>query len=72
MSRPPPPVIAPITRDGVRYESRWSHRGVLFAVDEQSGKPLWQVEVYNYLIDEEVETDVQEVYFKSMTLDPRP
>lgn len=70
MSRPAPPVIAPITRDGVRYESRWSHRGVLFAVDAQSGKPLWQVEVYRYLIDEQLETDVQEVYFASMTLDP--
>jgi hypothetical protein len=68
-SRPAPPVIAPITRGGVRYESRWSHRGVLFAVDEKSGKPLWQVEVYKYLIDEQVETDVQEVFFKSMTLD---
>jgi hypothetical protein len=68
-SRPSPPVIAPITRDGVRYESRWSHRGVLFAVDEKSGKPLWQVEVYDYLVDEQVETDVQEVYFKSMSLD---
>ena len=68
-SRPPPPVIAPITRDGVRYESRWSHRGVLFAVDEQSGKPLWQLEVYTYLVDAQVETEVQEVYFKSMTLD---
>ncbi|WNG40106.1 hypothetical protein F0U61_45310 [Archangium violaceum] len=68
-SRTAPPVIAPITRDGVRYESRWSHRGVLFAVDEKSGKPLWQVEVYKYLVDEQVETDIQEVYFKSMTLD---
>jgi hypothetical protein len=68
-SRPPPPVIAPITRDGVRYESGWSHPGVLFAVDEKSGKPLWQVEVYEYLVDEQVETDIQEVYFKSMSLD---
>ncbi|WP_375767449.1 hypothetical protein NR798_38095 [Archangium gephyra] len=69
MSRPPPPVIAPITRDGVRYESRWSHSGVLFAVDEKSGKPLWQVEVFKYLVDEQVETDVQVVFFRSMTLD---
>jgi hypothetical protein len=68
-SRPAPPVIAPITRDGVRYESRWSHNGVLFAVDEKSGKPLWQVEVFKYLIDEQVETDVQEVFFESMALD---
>lgn len=69
-SRAAPPVIPPITRDGVRYEARWSHRGVLFAVDEKSGKPLWQVEVFQYRLDEQVETDVQEVYFKSMTLDP--
>ncbi|MFE8601846.1 hypothetical protein [Archangium violaceum] len=68
-SRPPPPVIAPITRDGVRYESRWSHNGVLFAVDEKSGKPLWQLEVYKYLVDEQAETDVQVVFFKSMALD---
>lgn len=68
-SRPAPPVIPPITRDGVRYESRWSHSGVLFAVDEKSGKPLWEVEVFQYRIDEQVETGVQGVFFKSMALD---
>jgi hypothetical protein len=68
-SRPAPPFIAPIIQDGVRYEARWSHNGVLFAVDEKSGRPLWQVEVYKYIVDEEVETEELPVFFASMTLD---
>jgi hypothetical protein len=67
-SRPAARVIPPITSNGVRYESRWSDNGVLFAVDEKSGKPLWKVEVFKYLIDESVETDVQVVFAKSMEL----
>lgn len=70
MSRSAPPTIGSIVSDGVRYEAPWSDRGVLIAKDAETGTELWRVLVADYWINPILETDVQEVYFKSMSLQP--
>lgn len=67
-SRPAAAVIAPIVHQGVRYESRWSDKETIFAVDEKTGKQRWKVKLYEYRVDPAVETDVQEVFLRSMVL----
>ena len=70
MSRSAPTKISPIVHNGIEYTAPWSDRGVLIAKDATTGAELWRVFVVGYGIDTRVETDVQEVYFKSMSLAP--
>jgi hypothetical protein len=76
--RLPPPDVAPVVRDGVRYSQATDGRelglsqvsGVLVATQVDSGKRLWTLTVYGNPIDPKQEADVQWVFFKSMAFDP--
>ncbi len=54
-SRPPPPRLQPVTRDGVRYEEDMESSrhggtgrgGYLVATNAATGERLWSVEVYH-------------------------
>jgi hypothetical protein len=70
MSRSAPAKITPIVHNGTEYTAPWSDRGVLIAKDAVTGAELWRVLVVDYWINPILETDVQEVYFKSMSLQP--
>lgn len=74
-SRPAPPAVPPVTHGGVRYQQVMNGHtlglkqltGNLAAFDEATGQQSWTIEVYRTVIDPNRETDVQEVYFQSMT-----
>ena len=73
-----PPDVPPIYHAGVVYSQADDGRdvgldqvgGVLVASDEDSGKPLWTLAVYDNRTDPAQESDVQWVFFAAMTLDP--
>jgi hypothetical protein len=76
--RLPPPEVSPIEQNGIRY---WQAEdgnevghdqvgGVLVATDISSGEQLWTLAVYENPIDSKLETDVQWVFFTSMSFDP--
>lgn len=75
MSRSPPPDVAPVVLDGVRYEqvtnglARGLDRltGYLRAADAETGAERWVVQLYDGgPTDPDLEADVQYVYFRSM------
>jgi hypothetical protein len=66
--RTAPPVIAPITHEGVRY-SVPNDNGVqayVVATDAASGKQLWQKVIFRNPIKPDLEQDVQWVFIKQM------
>jgi hypothetical protein len=75
-SRIPAPIVEPIVSGGIRYEQVKNGLlagfdqmgGLLTAYDEESGEQLWTLKVYDNKRDPEREGDVQDVFFKSMTL----
>ncbi len=75
--RLPPPEVAPLERDGVRYaQAENGHDaelqqgcGVLVATEAASGKRLWTLVVYRNAVDPKLEADAQWVYFTSMAFD---
>src|SRR3546814_343196 len=78
ISRPPPPRIAPVRLDGIRYEQVMNAlslgqdqlTGYLAAYDDRSGERLWVLKVYDVKHDLALEQDVQEVYFTRMEAVP--
>ncbi len=76
-SRPAPPSVPAVVRDGVRYEQVMNGldagldtlTGNLAAYDAASGQRLWTLSVYHTSLDERRETDVQAVYFREMAFD---
>lgn len=77
-SRIPAPTVPPVTTGGVRYEQVKNGLmagfdqmgGYLAAYDEASGQQLWTLKVYDNKRLPGKEGDVQDVFFKSMTLQP--
>jgi len=77
-SRIPPPTVAPVSLGGIRYEQVKNGLlagfdqmgGLLAAYDESTGEQLWTLKVYDNLREPTKEGDVQDVFFKSMTLRP--
>jgi hypothetical protein len=75
-SRIPAPVVNPISIKGVRYEQIKNGLlagldqmgGYLAAFDEDGDNQLWTLKVYDNKRDPKREGDVQDVFFKSMTL----
>lgn len=73
-SRQPPPRVAPVLIDGVRYVQITNPvpvglaagGGWLAAIDAKTAEPLWTLRVYDNRIDPADETDVQMVFFRSM------
>jgi hypothetical protein len=76
-SRPAPAAVAPVSRDGVRYEQVMNGlslglgtlTGNLAAYDAKSGERLWTLSVYATAVDDRREADVQAVYFSTMEFD---
>ena len=74
-SRAAPPQVPPVIIDGVRYSQVLNARklgldgscGWLLASDGKTGDRLWTARIYEVHVDPADETDVQEVYFQSMT-----
>jgi hypothetical protein len=75
--RGPPPLVPPVDRGGVRYEQDLGATeaefgqvgGVLLARDLASGAVLWSLKVYPNVRRPDLEGDVQDVFFQSMTFD---
>lgn len=75
-SRRPPPQVAPVEHQGVRYEQETQGKrhgldrdtGYLVAVDPASGERLWTLKVYETGSIEHLERDVQWIFFKQMSL----
>lgn len=73
-SRPPPPKVAAIEHNGVRYEQDMlSYRfggtqpgGYLVAVDMASGERLWMLKVYEVTLHEAAGVSTPGRYFRSM------
>jgi hypothetical protein len=78
ISRPPPPDVAPVEIDGVVYAQVLNARklglpnafGYLKAEDSKTGTRQWVQKVYEIKINPADETDVQEVYFRSLVRVP--
>jgi outer membrane protein assembly factor BamB len=65
-----PPDVPPVRHGGVVYsQDDDGPGGVLVASDEDTGKPLWTLKVYDTTIDPALEADAQWVFFAAMTLD---
>jgi len=75
-SRLPPPKVDAVTIDGIRYAQRPGKESVdgqvggLLSAYDGSGKLLWTLKVYENVRSPDLEGDVQDVYFSSMTLGP--
>jgi hypothetical protein len=74
-----PPQVAAVTLDGVRYEQAvlthdeaggGQRTGYLAAHGGTSDERLWRVRVYELQVDPQLEGDVQEVWFATMTASP--
>jgi hypothetical protein len=77
-SRSPPPRVPPVVHNGVRYEQVMNAdalgygqvTGYLAAFDDKSGARLWVAKVYDVPIDENLERDVQDIFFTRLELVP--
>jgi hypothetical protein len=64
-----PPDVPPVYHGGVVYsQDEDAPGGVLVASDEDTGKQLWTLRVYDVQVDKALEADVQWVFFAAMTL----
>ena len=78
VSRAPASHVPPIVVDGVRYEPTSQTTipdsdhapGVLGAYNAETGAKLWAVKVADQVIDERLETDVQEDYIAILVATP--
>lgn len=77
-SRIPAPAVLPVSNAGVRYEQVKNGLsagfdqmgGYLAAYDANTREKLWELKVYDNKRVPGKEGDVQDVFFKSMTLQP--
>lgn len=77
-SRPTAPDVPPVEHGGIRYSQVMNGRarnldqstGYLMAEDIATGEEIWVLKVYDVNIDPTLEQDVQEIYFRSMALEP--
>ena len=71
-----PADVNPVTTNGVRYEVlHWGRErgleqngGYIVAVDSTSGKELWLAKIYKANYKPKLETDVQDVFIRSIEL----
>lgn len=69
-----PPEVAPLVKDGVRYEAvHWGRErglgqngGIVAALDAATGKELWTTKVYTIDYHPTLETDVQDIFIRSL------
>jgi hypothetical protein len=70
-----PPKVAPVTIGNLRIEAiHWGkdrdlgqNGGYIAAFDRAGGKELWTLRVYEITYDPHLESDVQDVFIKSMS-----
>lgn len=75
-SRPPPPHVAAIVHDGIRYEQVMNATllgeeqvtGFLAGFDDRTGQRLWTLKVYDVRRDPAREADVQDIFFTRMEM----
>jgi len=76
MKRPAPKTVSPVLANKVRYEQVRNAQdygfnsvtGFLKATDTKSGETLWVKRVYEVPVDDSMERDVQDVFFRSMAV----
>ncbi|HEY9227124.1 MAG TPA: hypothetical protein VIP11_10785 [Gemmatimonadaceae bacterium] len=74
------PTVAPVSRDGVRYEAIvWGRArglaqngGYVAAVDEKTGSERWVAKVYDALPDDGKEQDKRDVFITALKFDAEP
>lgn len=69
-----PPEVKPLMHHGVTYRAGHArdsrgNRGTVEAVEASTGKRLWIVTVYEIPYQAGLETDVQDVFIKSLAID---
>ena len=69
-----PPEVKPLVHQGVTYRAGHArdargNRGTVEAVEVSTGKRLWIVTVYEIPYKAGLETDVQDVFIKSLAID---
>ncbi len=75
-SRLPPPDVAAVTLGGLRYAqvagkvSTEGQVGGILAAYDAGGTLLWTLKVYDNVRRDDLEGDVQDVFFRSMTAEP--
>jgi len=75
-SRLPPAKVDPVTIGGIRYSQRIGKESVdgqvggILAAYDGAGELLWTVKVYDNRRRPDLEGDVQDVFFSSMSLEP--
>ena len=70
-----PPKVEPVTLGTTRYEVvHWGRKrglgqngGYIAALNAKSGAELWILKVYDIQYEEKLETDVQDIFIKTMT-----
>jgi hypothetical protein len=74
--RSSPPDVAAIIHNGIRYEQNLTYDetleqlgGLLLVIDNETGKLITVIKVYENKRLPDIEGDVQDVFFTSMTLD---
>lgn len=68
MSRAAPAKTPPVIIDHIQYGDSSGYNGnFLPVIDARSGKLITRIEIYRYPIDPRLETDVQDVFFKTMS-----
>ena len=73
------PQAKPVVHKGVRYEQMRDPRsqgfkqpgGIVAAIDVESGKQLWAVQVYSVTYEPNEERDAQEVYIEELRVDAK-
>ncbi|WP_338848057.1 hypothetical protein V8J88_04485 [Massilia sp. W12] len=74
--RTAPKPVAPLLHQGIRYETTFDgtelgfkqKAGVLIAYDAQTNEKLWGLVVYQTIINEKFERDVQDCHITSIAL----
>lgn len=65
-SRIAPARVQPIDIDGIRYEAVWGSMGLFRATEIKTGKVLWELTLYHYKYNDDLEKDVQDVFVSAM------
>ncbi len=70
-----PPAVPPVTIGGIRFEAlHWTRErglpqngGYVAALEAATGKELWTARIYEIVYDPALESDVQDVFIRSMS-----
>lgn len=66
MSRPQPPEVNPVIIEGISYEQKFEHEGVLFAIGVKSKKEIWRLRIWPSKGASEHSPRTQPVFFSSL------